>query len=176
MITCHNNMRIEQRPLTVIHADEGKVFRRKSDGMIMGETIHLGYNYYDAGLPVTPYMSKPTDFEEVEAVIPTEDGVQPVERKDPQRLRRMLEIIERERKEFHTYDLTEEEQIQLKELAPIWGKTIKEGDTVDEGMLFTYIPEGAREPKLYKVCKTHIVRPYYHPSTDTEELYQLVTI
>lgn len=158
-------MRIEQRPLTVIHADEGKVFRRKSDGMMMGETIHLGYNYYDAGLPVTPYMSKPTDFEEVEAVIPTEDDVQPVERKDPQRLRRMLEIIERERKEFNTYDLTEEEQIQLKELAPIWGKTIREGDSVVEGKVFTY------QGKLYRVKRDHTVLPYYQPNEDTTELY-----
>ncbi len=170
-------MRIIQDQHTVIHAEEGKVFRRKSDGYIVGRECHLGYNYYDAGLPVTPYMSKPEDFEEVDDITVGEEiEEQPVEKKDPQRLFRMIEILERERRDFHTYDLTTEEQIQLMELAPIWGKTIKEGDTVDEGVLFTYIPEGAREPKLYKVCKTHIVRPYYHPSTDTEELYQLVTI
>ncbi len=158
-------MRIIQNQHTVIHADEGKVFRRKSDGMIMGETIHLGYNYYDAGLPVTPYMAKPTDYEEVDAVVPTDDEVQPVERKDPQRLKRMLEIIERERKSFNEYDLTEEEQIELRELAPVWGKTIKVGDSVVEDQVFTY------DGILYRVLADHEVRSHYYPNENTTELY-----
>lgn len=36
---------IYNRKITVIRADEGKVFRRKHDGFIMGNEIFLGKDY-----------------------------------------------------------------------------------------------------------------------------------
>ena len=36
---------IHDQDITVIRADEGKVFRRKHDGLIMGNEIFLGNDY-----------------------------------------------------------------------------------------------------------------------------------
>ena len=48
-------------------ADEGKVFKRISDGFIFGNEIYLGYTYYINGekLP-EPKLEVIEDFEEVE--------------------------------------------------------------------------------------------------------------
>ena len=50
-------------------ADEGKVFKRKSDGFIFGNEIYLGYTYYLNGekLP-EPKLEVIEDFEEVEDI------------------------------------------------------------------------------------------------------------
>lgn len=50
-------------------ADEGKVFKRKSDGFIFGNEIYLGYTYYLNGekLP-EPKLEFIEDFEEVEDI------------------------------------------------------------------------------------------------------------
>lgn len=50
-----------------IIADEGKVFRRISDGMIYGEEIYLGYSYYIGGEKLEiPHLDIPEDFEEID--------------------------------------------------------------------------------------------------------------
>ena len=43
-------MRLEQKAITTIHADDGKQLVRKSDGQVAGESVTLGYNYYEAGI------------------------------------------------------------------------------------------------------------------------------
>lgn len=43
-------MKLEQRTVTTIVADEGKLLRRKSDGWVAGEQLTLGYNYYESGV------------------------------------------------------------------------------------------------------------------------------
>lgn len=50
-------------------ADEGKVFKRISDGFIFGNEIYLGYTYYLNGekLP-EPKLEFIEDFEEVEDI------------------------------------------------------------------------------------------------------------
>ena len=50
-------------------ADEGKVFKRISDGFIFGNEIYLGYTYYLNGekLP-EPKLEVIEDFEEVEDI------------------------------------------------------------------------------------------------------------
>ena len=49
-------------------ADEGKVFRRISDGVIFGSGIYLGYTYYIGGEKLSePKLEVIEDFEEVEA-------------------------------------------------------------------------------------------------------------
>lgn len=50
-------------------ADEGKVFKRISDGFIFGNEIYLGYTYYINGekLP-EPKLEVIEDFEEVEDI------------------------------------------------------------------------------------------------------------
>ena len=50
-------------------ADEGKVFKRISDGFIFGNEIYLGYTYYLNGEKLTePKLEVIEDFEEVEDI------------------------------------------------------------------------------------------------------------
>ena len=50
-------------------ADEGKVFKRKSDGFIFGNEIYLGYTYYLNGKKLPePKLEVIEDFEEVEDI------------------------------------------------------------------------------------------------------------
>ena len=50
-------------------ADEGKVFKRKSDGFIFGNEIYLGYTYYLNGKKLSePKLEVIEDFEEVEDI------------------------------------------------------------------------------------------------------------
>lgn len=49
-------------------AEEGKVFKRKSDGFIYGEEIYLGYTYYIGGKKLDePHLEVVEDFEEIDA-------------------------------------------------------------------------------------------------------------
>lgn len=51
----------------IITASEGKVFRRKSDGMIYGNQITLGYTYYIGGILLDePHLDTLEDFEEID--------------------------------------------------------------------------------------------------------------
>lgn len=50
-----------------IKASEGKVFRRKSDGIIFGNEITLGFTYYLNGERLSePLWELPEHFEEIE--------------------------------------------------------------------------------------------------------------
>jgi|LSQX01.2.fsa_nt_gb hypothetical protein len=65
---------INNRDTTVIRADEGKVFRRKHDGFIMGTEIFLG-NDYSLG-----YERKdlPEYYEEIEVPEEYLKGLEPI--------------------------------------------------------------------------------------------------
>lgn len=57
-------MKIEGNKIT---AEEGKVFKRKSDGFVYGNEIYLGYTYFIGGKELAePHLEVPEDFEEVE--------------------------------------------------------------------------------------------------------------
>ena len=60
-------MKIEGNKIT---AEEGKIFRRKSDGFTgYGNEINLGYTYYLNGEKlVEPHLEVPEDFDEVEEI------------------------------------------------------------------------------------------------------------
>lgn len=48
-------------------ADEGKVFRRISDGVVFGTEIYLGYTYYIGGVKLSePKLEVIENFEEIE--------------------------------------------------------------------------------------------------------------
>ena len=54
--------------ITVITAEDGKVFRRKNTNEIFGEEISLGYSYYIDGVKLQePHLDTPEDFEEIES-------------------------------------------------------------------------------------------------------------
>lgn len=65
-------MEIKNLITTVIEAAAGKVLRRRSDGLVYGRTVHLGYNYYEGGEPTGGLLDTPEDFEEVDEVVPAE--------------------------------------------------------------------------------------------------------
>ena len=50
-----------------IYAQDGKVFRRISDGMVYGKEVTLGYTYYINGVRLkTPHLDTIEDFEEID--------------------------------------------------------------------------------------------------------------
>lgn len=60
-------MKIDSKNESHIIAEDGKVFRRKSDGFIYGNEIYLGYTYYiDGKLLDEPHLEVPEDFEEID--------------------------------------------------------------------------------------------------------------
>lgn len=61
-------MTVDKNNSKHIIADEGKVFKRKSDGFIYGEEIYLGYTYYIGGKKLAePHLDVIEDFEEIDA-------------------------------------------------------------------------------------------------------------
>lgn len=160
-------MRIEQKTITTLVAEEGKLLCRKSDGWVAGEQITLGYNYYEAGVGLSqPKMETPDDYEEIP--IPEDYEVKPIINQE-KRLARITELLNREKQDFKTLGLSAEQMLTHKAFAPKWGEDIKEGDTVVKGDKFTY------EGKLYAVLQDHTILPHYYPSVNTAALYVEVT-
>lgn len=61
-------MTVDKNNSNHIIADEGKVFKRKSDGFIFGNEIYLGYTYYIGGKKLDePHLEVVEDFEEIDA-------------------------------------------------------------------------------------------------------------
>ena len=59
----------------IIIAQEGKIFRRKSDGMLFGKEISLGYTYYINGQKLDkPLLELPEHFEEIDEPIEQVSG------------------------------------------------------------------------------------------------------
>lgn len=140
---------------------------RKSDGWVAGESVTLGYNYYEAGVGLShPKMETPDDYEEMP--IPEDYEVKPIINQE-KRLTRITELLNREKQEFKTLGLSAEQMLTHKAFAPKWGEDIKEGDTVVKGDKFTY------EGKLYAVLQDHTVLAINAPSIATASLYVEVT-
>lgn len=61
-------MKVDKNNSKHIIADEGKVFKRISDGFIFGNEIYLGYTYYIGGKKLDePHLEVVEDFEEIDA-------------------------------------------------------------------------------------------------------------
>lgn len=160
-------MKIEQKTITTLVAEEGMLLCRKSDGWVAGEQITLGYNYYEAGVGLSqPKMETPDDYEEIP--IPEDYEVKPLINQE-KRLARITELLNREKQDFKTLGLTAEQMLTHKAFAPKWGEDIKVGDTVVKGDKFTY------EGRLYAVLQDHTILPHYYPSINTAALYVEVT-
>lgn len=160
-------MKIQQKTITTLVAEEGMLLCRKSDGWVAGEQITLGYNYYEAGVGLSqPKLETPDDYEEIP--IPDDYEVKPIINQE-KRLARITELLNREKQEFKTLGLSAEQMLTHKAFAPKWGEDIKEGDTVVKGDKFTY------EGKLYAALQDHTILPHYFPSANTAALYVEVT-
>ena len=160
-------MKIEQRTITTIKADEGKLLVRKSDGWVAGEQVTLGYNYYEAGVALSnPRLEQPDDYMEIDT--PEDYEVKPIIN-HVQRLKRTKELIERNTKEMNELNLSAVDALQVVEWFPKWGVDFKEGDTVTKDTKFQF------EGKLYKVLQDHVIMAHYEPSINTASLYVEVT-
>ena len=62
-------MTVDKNNSNHIIADEGKVFKRISDGFIFGNEIYLGFTYYLNGEKLSePKLEVIEDFEEIEDI------------------------------------------------------------------------------------------------------------
>jgi hypothetical protein len=162
-------MRIEQITTSRMIADEGKVFVRKSDGYVMGEVITLGYDYYDAGLPLKEgHATNPDDYEET---TPPENWHQPQLIRPVQTLKRATEICNQYTAEMNDMNLSATEALEVQSWYPKLYETdgFKEGDTLAMNTKFQY------DGKLWAARQTVVVSSVYPPSIDTAALYVEVT-
>ena len=162
-------MQIEQKTITTIKADGGKLLVRKSDGWVAGEQVTLGYNYYEAGVALSkPHLEVPDDYEEIDK--PEDYEVKPIIN-HVQRLKRTNELIKRNTEEMNDLRLSAVDALEVVEWYPKWGvdKGFKEGDAITKNTKFQY------EGKLYAVLQDHTILAHYYPSINTASLYVEVT-
>lgn len=158
-------MQIEQITRTIIKADEGKLLVRKSDGWIAGDRVHLGYNYYEAGVALSsPRLEFPDDYEEIDK--PEDYEVKPIIN-HVQRLKRTNELIKRNTKEMNELGLSAVDALEVKEWFPKWmvDEGFCEGDTITKNTKFQH------DGKLWAVLQDHIILAHYEPSINTASLY-----
>ena len=167
-------MRLEQKAITTIHAADGKLLVRKSDGHIAGESVTLGYNYYEAGLPLKePHLETPDDYEEQDNPIILDEEVvreTPIKVDHLKRLKRASAIIRSLRDELDSLGLTPQESLEVKDLYYHYGEgTFSVGSHVTKNMKCQY------KGNLYAVIKDHDILPHYGIDENTiGSLYALV--
>ena len=162
-------MRIEQITTSRMLADDGKVFVRKSDGYIMGDTISLGYDYYDAGLPsLAPHATSVEDYEEID--IP-ENWQERSVIKPVKVLKRAEEICDNYTKEINNYELSPAEALQVQSWYPVLFETegYTEGQPIFTGTRVQYYG------KLWEVRQVHNIASQFAPSLATASLWKEVT-
>ena len=158
-------MRIEQKTISTMLADEGKVFKRKSDGYIVGDSISLGYDYYEADIPLLhPHAFTKDDFEEI-------DMPQEWKKTDPIRkvatLKRVDEIIKENIAEMNNLDLSDNEALEVAHWFPTLYETdgYKEGDAIVMGARVQY------DGKLYAAMQDFTISSAFTPSIHTASLW-----
>lgn len=158
-------MNIEQNTTSRLIADKGKVFRRKTDGYIMGDTITLGYDYYNAEIPLSmPHATSAEDYEEIET--PTDwkkaDIIHQVSR-----LKRTDEIIKQNIAEMNSLDLSANEALEVAHWFPTLYETegYKEGDAIFVGARVQY------NGKLWEARQDMNIVSHFPPSLATASLW-----
>ena len=156
-------MRIEQRTISVMLAEEGKVFRKKSSGFIVGDSVSLGYDYYDAGVGLAhPHAARPEDFEEVD--MPDYEAAPVIDH--VKRLNRTSELIKQNTEEINSLGLSDNDALKVKEWYPKWEDFI--GQTIEAGFVTLYADN------LWRARQTHTAMEIYPPSMDTAALYEVI--
>jgi hypothetical protein len=147
-------MKLEQRTITTIVAEEGKLLVRKSDGWVAGERFTLGYDYYEAGVGLAePRLATPEDFEEIDK---PEDWEEKPIINQVQRLKRTDELIKRNIEEMNALNLSAVEALEVQNWYPKW-EDVPDGESLEMGMRYQY------EGKLYVVLQTHNKLSIYTP-------------
>lgn len=156
-------MTTEQITTTIIKADEGKVLRRKSSGAIYGETVHLGYNYYDAGVGLSEAkLDTPDDFEEIDK--PEDYNEFKIDQ--VKRLTRIKDLVEDNKNNINTFGLTDEESLQVIDWFPAWKANVE----LKTGEKISY------NGKLYEILQNHTSQDGWEPSINTASLFKEVAI
>lgn len=156
-------MTTEQITTTIIKADEGKVLRRKSSGAIYGKTVHLGYNYYDAGVGLSEAkLDTPDDFEEIDK--PEDYNEFKIDQ--VKRLIRIKDLVEDNKNNINTFGLTNEESLQVIDWFPVWKANIE----LKTGEKISY------NGKLYEILQDHTSQDGWKPSINTASLFKEVAI
>ena len=156
-------MTTEQITTTIIKADEGKVLRRKSSGAIYGETVHLGYNYYDAGVGLPEAkLDTPDDFEEIDK--PEDYNEFKIDQ--VKRLIRIKDLVEDNKNNINTFGLTDEESLQVIDWFPAWKANVE----LKTGEKISY------NGKLYEILQDHTSQDGWEPSINTASLFKEVAI
>lgn len=158
-------MRIEQKQTSTMVADNGKVFRRKTDGYIMGETITLGYDYYDADVPLSaPHATSAEDYEEIET---PQDWQKADVIRQVQRLLRTDEIIKANIAEMNSLELSASDALKVAHWYPTLLVTegYREGETIAQGARVQYAY------RLYEALQTHTITIAFAPSIHTASLW-----
>lgn len=158
-------MRIEQVTTSKLLADAGKVLVRKSDGYIVGKEHSLGYNYYEANVPLShPHAFTKDDFEEID--MPSE-WKEPNPIRQVTRLKRTDELIKQNIAEMNSLDLSATEALEVQH----WFPTLYETEGYTEGQP---IAKGARvqyEGKLWEAMQDHTITSAFTPSIHTASLW-----
>lgn len=145
-------------------ADNGKVFRKKSSGYIVGDLVSFGYNYYDAEVGLMrPDIPKPEDYEEID--IP-EDYEQPDIIDQVKRLNRISELIKQNIENINNLNLSDNDALKVKEWFPKWEDFISRN--IEVGFIIFY------NGNLWRVRQTHTALEIYPPSIDTAALYEII--
>ena len=156
-------MTTEQITTTIIKADEGKVLRRKSSGAIYGEIVHLGYNYYDAGVGLSEAkLDTPDDFEEINK--PEDYNEFKIDQ--VKRLIRIKDLVEDNKNNINTFGLTDEESLQVIDWFPVWKANVE----LKTGEKISY------NGKLYEILQNHTSQDGWEPSINTASLFKEVAI
>ena len=156
-------MTTEQITTTIIKADEGKVLRRKSSGAIYGKTVHLGYNYYDAGVSLSEAkLDTPDDFEEIDK--PEDYNEFKIDQ--VKRLIRIKDLVEDNKNNINTFGLTDEESLQVIDWFPVWKANVE----LKTGEKISY------NGKLYEILQNHTSQDGWEPSINTASLFKEVAI
>lgn len=156
-------MKTEQRTVTTIIADEGKLLRRKSDGWEAGERVTLGYNYYEGGVGhASPKLETPEDYEEYDKPADYEQPeiINHVKRiQDGQKLlENVTRRMEEERENINTLDLSNKDALEVKEFYPVWsaeGIFVKAGEKYQHG------------DKLFEVVQDHVTQSNWSPDSQS---------
>lgn len=156
-------MKTEQRTVTTIIADEGKLLRRKSDGWIAGEQVTLGYNYYESGVELAQAkLETPEDYEEFDK---PEDYEDPVIIDQSRRIVNMHKIVDETKEQINTFGLSNNDALKVKDFYPQWS-----ADSVE-------VKKGERyqcDNLLWEVIQNHTTQELWKPSLETASLWKVV--
>jgi hypothetical protein len=159
-------MKLKNITITEMYADDDKIFRNKRTGLVVGKKVRFPFDYFKLGFGASePATDHPDNYEEIDEY----EGWENVLEGNLSRLKGDIEKMNQNKKEINTLGLSGVEALEVKELFPVWGKDIMEGDMIAKGTRFNY------NGGLYEVVQDHTILAHYEPSVNTLNLYRIVT-